>query len=69
MSAAFRISLTVATEVGCRGIVTDAYPHRVDWYSKYGFTPITGGPESGPQKMFLDMRTLRAALREPPPGQ
>jgi GNAT superfamily N-acetyltransferase len=63
ISEAFRISLRVAEEVGCRCIITDAYRDRISWYSRYGFVPIEGGTESGPQKMFLDLRTIRAALR------
>jgi GNAT superfamily N-acetyltransferase len=63
ISEAFRISLRVAREVGCRCIITDAYPDRVTWYSRYGFVPIEGAVEGGPQRLFLDIRTLRAALR------
>ena len=63
ISEAFRISLRVADEAGCRCIITDAYPGRINWYAKYGFAPIHGAPEGGPQRMFLDIRTVRAALR------
>lgn len=63
ISEAFRISLRVGEEVGCRCIVTDAYRDRIGWYSRYGFVPIEGAVESGPQRMFLDLRTVRAALR------
>jgi GNAT superfamily N-acetyltransferase len=63
ISEAFRIGLRVADAVGCRAIVTDAYRDRAGWYARYGFVPIEGPLESGPQRMFLDMRTLRAALR------
>ena len=62
ISEALRISVRVADEVGCRCIITDAYRDRVSWYARYGFIPIEGGAESGPQRMFLDMRTVRAAL-------
>ncbi|HEY7386942.1 MAG TPA: GNAT family N-acetyltransferase [Bryobacteraceae bacterium] len=62
ISEAFRISLRVADEAGCRCIVTDAYPDRINWYARYGFVPIHGAAEGGPQRMFLDIRTLRAAL-------
>src|SRR5713101_6971845 len=62
ISEAFRISLRVADEVGCRCIITDAYPDRVCWYSRYGFVPIEGAVDGGPQRLFLDIRTLRAAL-------
>jgi len=63
ISEAFRISLRVADEVGCRCIITDAYRDRISWYAKYGFVPIEGAAEGGPQQMFLDVRTVRAALR------
>jgi GNAT superfamily N-acetyltransferase len=62
ISEAFRITLRVASEVGCRCLVTDAYRDRIGWYAKYGFILIEGGLESGPQKMFLDVRTIRAAM-------
>jgi GNAT superfamily N-acetyltransferase len=63
ISEAFRISIRVADEVGCRCINTDAYRDRISWYAKYGFVPIEGAAEGGPQRMFLDVRTVRAALR------
>jgi GNAT superfamily N-acetyltransferase len=59
----FKITLRVADEVGCRCIVTDAYRDRVGWYAKYGFIPIEGAVRDGPRKMFLDVRTIRAALK------
>jgi GNAT superfamily N-acetyltransferase len=61
ISEALRISLRVADEVGCRCIITDAYRNRVSWYARYGFVPIEGAAKSGPQRMFLDIRTVRAA--------
>lgn len=63
ISEAFRISLRAADTVGCRAIVTDAYRDRIGWYARYGFVPIEGAAETGPQKMFLDLRTVRTALR------
>lgn len=60
---AFRIALLVANEIGCRYLVTDAYRDKVAWYAKYGFIPIEGASEDGPQKMFIDIRTIRAALQ------
>lgn len=63
ITEAFKISLRVADEVGCRCIVKDAYRDRIHWYAKYGFISIEGGREDGPQKMFLDIRTIRAALQ------
>jgi GNAT superfamily N-acetyltransferase len=63
ISEAFRVSLRVADEVGCRCLITDAYRDRIGWHTKYGFVPIQGAAESGPQRMFLDIRTIRAAQR------
>jgi GNAT superfamily N-acetyltransferase len=63
ISETFRISLCVADEVGCRCTVTDAYRDRISWYARYGFVPIEGAAGEGPQRMFLDIRTVRAALR------
>lgn len=61
ISEAFRISLRVANDVGCRCIITDAYREKVGWYSRYGFVPIEGAAAEGPQRMFLDIRTIRKA--------
>lgn len=63
ISEAFRISLGVAEEVGCRCMITDAYPERMSWYARYGFVPVEGAAEGGPRRMFLDLRTVRAAVR------
>jgi GNAT superfamily N-acetyltransferase len=68
ISEAFRISLGAAVEIGCRCIVTDAYRHSVSWYRRYGFVPIEGSVEGGPQRMFLDIRTIRAAIEAAPRG-
>jgi GNAT superfamily N-acetyltransferase len=63
ISEAFRACLAVSDEVGCRYMVADAYPDRTGWYARYGFVPIEGAAAEGPQRMFLDVRTIRAALR------
>jgi GNAT superfamily N-acetyltransferase len=62
ISEVLRISVRVADEVGCR-VITDAYRDRVSWCSRYGFVPIKGAAATGPQRMFLDIRTVRAALQ------
>jgi GNAT superfamily N-acetyltransferase len=61
IAEALRISLRVADQVGCRCIITDSYRERTGWYARYGFIPIEGPAENGPQRMFLDLRTVRAA--------
>lgn len=65
LSEAFKIALRVADDVGCRCILTDAYRDRVDWYARYGFIPLEGASEGTPQRMFLDIRTIRLALKRP----
>jgi predicted N-acetyltransferase YhbS len=62
MSDALKIALRVADEVGCRCIVTDAFPGKTCWYARYGSIPLEKAAASGPQKMFLDVRTFRRAL-------
>ena len=62
ISEAFKISLRIAAHLGCRGIITDAYRDRIGWYARYGFTPLGGSEQKGPQRMFLDIRTLRSAM-------
>jgi GNAT superfamily N-acetyltransferase len=61
LSEALRITLHVASEVGCRCIVTDAYPDKAGWYARYGFIRLEGAVETGPQRMFLDVRSIRRA--------
>jgi len=63
ISEVFRISLRVSGEVGCRCIITDAYRDRTSWYARYGFIPIEGAAPERPQRMFLDIRTIRKALQ------
>ena len=63
ISEACKIALRIADDVGCRCIITDAYRGRVDWYARFGFVPLEGAAENGPQRMFLDIRTIRAALK------
>ena len=61
ISDALRISLRVADEAGCRSIITDTVRDRVSWNARYGFVSIEGAAATGPQRMFLDVRTIRAA--------
>jgi len=63
ISEAFRISLQVSGEVGCRCVIADAYRDRMSWYVRYGFIPIEGAVAEGPQRMFFDIRTIRKALQ------
>jgi GNAT superfamily N-acetyltransferase len=61
IAEALKITLRVADEVGCRCIITDAYPDKAGWYARYGFIPLEGTAATSPQKMFLDVRTIRRA--------
>ena len=61
LSEALKITLRVADEVGCRCIITDAYPDKAGWYARYGFLPLEGAATTSTQKMFLDVRTIRRA--------
>ena len=61
LAEALKITLYVADEVGCRCIVTDAYPDKAGWYARYGFLPLGETSGTGSQKMFLDVRTIRLA--------
>ncbi len=63
ISEAFKIAHRVADDVGCRCIITDAYQDRIHWYARYGFVPLEGAPEGRPQRMFLDIRTIRMAIK------
>jgi predicted N-acetyltransferase YhbS len=63
ISEAFKIAVRVADDVGCRCIIADAYRNRIDWYARYGFVALEGSAASGPQRMFLDIRTLRMAMK------
>jgi GNAT superfamily N-acetyltransferase len=65
ISEAFKIVLRVADDVGCRCIITDAYQDRVAWYARYGFIRLEDAAERGPQRMFLDRRTIRTAHNRP----
>ena len=60
LSEALNISLSVSDQVGCRCVIVDAYPTAVRWYQRYGFCPIEGA-EGRSVRMFLDIRTVRAA--------
>jgi GNAT superfamily N-acetyltransferase len=62
LSEALKITLRVADEVGCRCIITDAYPDKAGWYARYGFLPLEGAAATSPKRMFLDVRTIRRAL-------
>jgi len=63
------LSVKMADEVGCSGVVVDAKAGAIEFYAKYGFTPfvaIEGESEARPRPttMWLPMRAIKAA-RDP----
>lgn len=65
--AVFRIALSQADVAGCVGVVVDAKPQAIEWYARFGFTPMPvqeGGSAARPRPipMFLALNTVRAAM-------
>ena len=59
----------MADEVGCAGVVVDAKPAAVDFYARYGFTPLAllegqSGARPRPTAMWLPIQAIKGA-REP----
>lgn len=54
------ISVSLADEVGCVGLVTDAKPEAIGFYRKVGFHPIGDVAEDGNQRHFLPMKSYRS---------
>ena len=64
LKEAFKISLNIVERVGCRCIITDAYPDKVGWYANYGFVLLEESTENNStRRMFLDIRTLQLAAK------
>jgi GNAT superfamily N-acetyltransferase len=61
ISEALKIAMHIADEIGCRCIITDAYRDKTGWYARYGFHFLSEAAAGSTQKMFLDVRTIRAA--------
>jgi GNAT superfamily N-acetyltransferase len=64
---ALELALRMAADYGCVGVVVDAKPDAVDFYTKYGFAPVEalqGQSDSRPQPtpMFLSVRAIERAL-------
>jgi predicted N-acetyltransferase YhbS len=62
------LAAKMADDVGCAGVVVDAKPGAVDFYAKFGFTPLDlleGDSEARPRPtaMWLPMRAIRVARR------
>jgi predicted N-acetyltransferase YhbS len=63
----FRLAMEMSQRFGCVGMVVDAKPDAVPFYSRFGFAPIEareGRLESRPepQPMFLALALIRAAI-------
>jgi GNAT superfamily N-acetyltransferase len=62
-----RLALQMADDYGCVGVIVDAKPDAVAFYTKYGFLavePVEGESDSRPAPipLFLSTRTIRAAM-------
>lgn len=69
LRAMLELSLEMRDRVGCIGVVVDAKPEAVDFYSGLGFAPIellSGalGDRPEPVAMFLPIRQIAAAVGE-----
>ncbi len=56
-----------ADKIGCAGVVVDAKPGAVEFYSRYGFVPLAAemgelAPHLEAKPMFLGVQKIRAAL-------
>lgn len=61
------LSLQMADDYGCVGVVVDAKPDAVAFYARYGFLAVEaveGGSDArpAPTPMFLSTRAIRAAV-------
>jgi GNAT superfamily N-acetyltransferase len=66
----FQLALSQAASVGCIGVLVDAKPQAIAWYTRYGFTALDvleGGSAARPRPtaMFLPLRTIQAAAAGP----
>ena len=60
-------SVSLSRQVGCRGVLVEAYPSAVEFYRKYGFIEIGTADTVNTRRMFIDLRTVaRAQIRSLP---
>jgi GNAT superfamily N-acetyltransferase len=62
-----RLALQMADDYGCVGVIVDAKPEAVAFYTTYGFLavePVEGGSDArpAPTPLFLATRAIRAAM-------
>jgi len=55
-------ALAISEQSGVRYVITEAYPEKVTWYSKYGFREIPRTDKSKNRKMWIDLRIVKAAV-------
>lgn len=63
------LAAKMADEAGCAGVVVDAKPGSIDFYSKHGFTPfepLEGRSEARPRPtaMWLPIQMIKAARQK-----
>lgn len=63
-----QIALRMGEEVGCHGVLVDAYQTAVSFYERFGFIPVIaleGESATRPEtsQMFLALRTIKAATK------
>jgi predicted N-acetyltransferase YhbS len=63
-----KLASKLADEAGCAGVLVDAKPGAVEYYSKYGFVPfepLEGQSDERPQPtvMYLMMQDIKAAAK------
>jgi GNAT superfamily N-acetyltransferase len=56
------ISVSLADQVGCVGLVTDAKVDAIEFYRKVGFQPIGDADQDGTQRHLLPMRAYKALV-------
>lgn len=62
------LAVRMATDYGCVGVIVDAKPDAIDFYTRYGFIPVEameGQSETRPQPttMFLSTRAIQESMR------
>jgi GNAT superfamily N-acetyltransferase len=62
-----RLALQMADDYGCVGVIVDAKPDAIAFYTKYGFLavePVEGRSDArpAPAPLFLSTRAIRAAI-------
>jgi GNAT superfamily N-acetyltransferase len=63
-----QLSVRMAADYGCTGVVVDAKPDAVGFYTKYGFAPVDAiegqsDARPAPTPMFLALSAIRRAVR------